>query len=918
MGGLKMKKILSIILVLTIVFSVFSFNITSVNAEETNTTETLLDRVKSDFDLVWSDEFNGDTLDTTKWQFDGQMCRRNSEIQIYADSMEDGNLQFDGNNAIIVPKVETRVAQDGRKYKYTSAEISTQGKQSWKYGYFEVRAKASIGKNICPAIWMMGYDYPSGTCDWPYSGEIDIIEGDGGKSVSSTLHHAGAYGQKYHAATGVGVQNFEHNLNEEFHNYWLFWTDKYLISGADDNMHQIVDITKPRLAQSFRTFEHWLILNVAMGMFASSVNDAEEEDWKMWIDYVRVYQPNKDEDYDKYIALSAKELIHNGYELYDNVHPMNSNRALDLTIEQGKLSPGKYDVYAEVGNNSNGTETFINGQKTYDIAYVDHGKEVGNQAYIGSIDLQEDCSLNFTFKGKNNSSTTIEKLLFVKTNETKTNPIVANKNSCFQISDYIEVSTEDELLEATKYIKENGTIKLLQDITLTKNVCTYNTCTIDLNGKTITSNNGEIQIYHEEKITTIKNGKIVIINDAKPSFIYVYSNKYNVQVKIKNIDFQINTSKSGEIISYYNAGIVNSIDNCTFTFTDKVSNTNPFRITKNTAIYNNCTFHLKLTFPTSYYNQVKTNGWVQMDKEGKKYSKKTKIAYYFCDKVKSYFTVQISLSTLQNGCNVKGYDFFNTYRFVDIINNDIYNATQNDSFKMEDGKLCRVDLNSDFIFPNESSAKEFERFTNTISTPRAFEKIKYKTGFIMLTSVRRNVELRVYRKDLDPNVPENIKKYMKPTVRVEFQFSSAKKIRTYFGIDSPVDVMTAPKYALVAWNKILEKYKLDAAVCSRRQFFCLAKEILGVKETTFKKYKKVLVKGFKKPESLTSGEKTIFQNSARELYRCGIVPSYCNVEVCFVKCIILDDESKNKIRRPSSLDLNIGNLYVKFIWLDSS
>ncbi|MBQ4156246.1 MAG: hypothetical protein IJD90_05530, partial [Clostridia bacterium] len=35
-----------------------------------------------------------------------------------------------------------------------------------------------------------------------------------------------------------------------------------------------------------------------------------------------------------------------------------------------------------------------------------------------------------------------------------------------------------------------------------------------------------------------------------------------------------------------------SIDNCTFTFTDKVSNTNPFRITKNTAIYNNCTFHL--------------------------------------------------------------------------------------------------------------------------------------------------------------------------------------------------------------------------------------------------------------------------------------------------------------------------------------
>ena len=113
----------------------------SLNAEETNITETFLDRVKSDFDLVWSDEFNGDTLDTTKWKFDGQLTRRNSEIQIYADSMEDGNLQFDGQSAVIVPKIQSRVSIDGRKYKYTSADISTQGKQAWKYGYFEIRAK---------------------------------------------------------------------------------------------------------------------------------------------------------------------------------------------------------------------------------------------------------------------------------------------------------------------------------------------------------------------------------------------------------------------------------------------------------------------------------------------------------------------------------------------------------------------------------------------------------------------------------------------------------------------------------------------------------------------------------------------------------------------------------------------------------
>ncbi|MBQ5591176.1 MAG: hypothetical protein IIU65_05805, partial [Clostridia bacterium] len=95
-----MKRLICLVLSLLMVFSVLAVNVVTVNAEENDITETFLDRVKSDFDLVWSDEFNGDTLDITKWQFDGQLTRRNSEIQIYADSMEDGNLQFDGQSAV--------------------------------------------------------------------------------------------------------------------------------------------------------------------------------------------------------------------------------------------------------------------------------------------------------------------------------------------------------------------------------------------------------------------------------------------------------------------------------------------------------------------------------------------------------------------------------------------------------------------------------------------------------------------------------------------------------------------------------------------------------------------------------------------------------------------------------------------------
>ena len=87
-----MKKIFSIILATLIIFSIIPTFAVNVLAE-TSTTDTtvggFLDRVKSDFDLVFYDEFEGDTLDTTKWQYDGDATFRNSEAQIYANGPED-------------------------------------------------------------------------------------------------------------------------------------------------------------------------------------------------------------------------------------------------------------------------------------------------------------------------------------------------------------------------------------------------------------------------------------------------------------------------------------------------------------------------------------------------------------------------------------------------------------------------------------------------------------------------------------------------------------------------------------------------------------------------------------------------------------------------------------------------------------
>lgn len=63
---------------------------------ETSTTDTtvgeFLDRVRSDFDLVFYDEFEGDTLDTTEWRFDGDGTFRNSEAQSTQTALKTENI----------------------------------------------------------------------------------------------------------------------------------------------------------------------------------------------------------------------------------------------------------------------------------------------------------------------------------------------------------------------------------------------------------------------------------------------------------------------------------------------------------------------------------------------------------------------------------------------------------------------------------------------------------------------------------------------------------------------------------------------------------------------------------------------------------------------------------------------------------
>ena len=74
---------------------------------------------------------------------------------------------------------------------YTSARLTTQGKESFQYGRIDIRAKVPHGQGVWPALWMLGDNFSS--AGWPTCGEIDIMEligGDGynDRTVYGTAH----------------------------------------------------------------------------------------------------------------------------------------------------------------------------------------------------------------------------------------------------------------------------------------------------------------------------------------------------------------------------------------------------------------------------------------------------------------------------------------------------------------------------------------------------------------------------------------------------------------------------------------------------------------------------------------------------------------------------------------------------------
>jgi len=175
--------------------------------------------------LVWSDEFNGSSLSQGNWSYEtGGGGWGNNELQSYREGTNNATVA-DGR-LVIEAKQENG--------NYTSARIVTRGKQSFKYGRVDIRARLPQGQGIWPALWMLGESFT--TVGWPACGEIDIMElvGHQPNRVHGTVHWQN---EGSHADYGDHITLNSGTFSDEFHVFSIIWDSQQIKWYMNDNLY---------------------------------------------------------------------------------------------------------------------------------------------------------------------------------------------------------------------------------------------------------------------------------------------------------------------------------------------------------------------------------------------------------------------------------------------------------------------------------------------------------------------------------------------------------------------------------------------------------------------------------------------------------------------------------------------------------
>ncbi len=243
--------------------------------------------VEGDWSLTFSDEFDADAIDTSRWN-------------IYTANYWDKRTHFSRNNVLIKDgKVHLRLERrrghhnddpQEKQTDYATGFLDTYGKWTQLYGYFEARMKLPKAPGMWPAFWLMPDRGVEAGPQWKRASthqggmEVDIMEylsGWGPHRYNIAFHWDGY--EKQHKHLGTDKVYFQPDA-QGYITAGVLWLPGSLTFYANGQVVGRYENPRVGSVQSYPIFT-----NVTGGWDNLPLDDAQLPD-DFVIDYIRIWQ----------------------------------------------------------------------------------------------------------------------------------------------------------------------------------------------------------------------------------------------------------------------------------------------------------------------------------------------------------------------------------------------------------------------------------------------------------------------------------------------------------------------------------------------------------------------------------------------------------------------------------------------------
>lgn len=238
--------------------------------------------VDGDWTLTFEDNFDGSTLDSSKWEASNSHFSKFFYYQKEKARVEKGVLKLGAE----------KKAVEGREY--ISGQVTGFGKWAQSYGYFEARVKLPTTRGFWPAFWLMPDRDVNGPTDqqsiWNRNStkwggmEFDILEhlSEWGPGRHNVAVHWDGYGDQHQAWGDTNV--YYGPTPDGWHVFGMLWEPGKLTWYIDGK--KTAEWENPRVG----SVPGHLLLSLQLGGWATKDIDLSKIDETFDIDYVKVWQ----------------------------------------------------------------------------------------------------------------------------------------------------------------------------------------------------------------------------------------------------------------------------------------------------------------------------------------------------------------------------------------------------------------------------------------------------------------------------------------------------------------------------------------------------------------------------------------------------------------------------------------------------